>query len=295
MVNTMTRRTFVGTAAAAGACFAAGSRPFGGEPAAQAQAPAGGRPQAKAVIDSHVHLKHGDAARTEFPAKAIVEIMDKAGIDKSVVFAMSTTTKRSIEMAEEAVAQYPDRLIAYAYALPSYERPAIKELEAALAGRQFRGIKIHRGECTLAEYVIDPVLKLAGRFGVPCLIDATGNVAVAKRLAETFPENNLIFAHMGAYGTKNAEIVDSFIKLAEDHERVRLDLSGVALEAKIGEAVRKIGAGKLVWGTDGPYAHPDLVTFARTELEKVRKLPIGPDEKADILGGNIARILKMSS
>src|SRR5262249_32041650 len=151
------------------------------------------------------------------------------------------------------------------------------------------------GECTLAEYVIDPVLKLAGRFGVPCLIDATGNDAVARRLAETFPENDLIFAHLGAYRTTNARIVEAFIKLAEDHQRVRLDLSGVALEAKISEAVRRLGAGKLVWGTDGPSAHPDLVSFARGELEKIRQLPIGQAEKEDILGGNIARLLKMTS
>jgi predicted TIM-barrel fold metal-dependent hydrolase len=115
---------------------------------------------------------------------------------------------------------------------------------------------------------------------------------VAKRLAETFPENHLIFAHMGAYGTTNAKLVDSFIKLAEDHRRVLLDLSGVALETKIGEAVRRLGPGKLVWGTDGPYAHPDLVTFARQELEKVRRLPIRPDEQDQILGGNIARLLE---
>jgi predicted TIM-barrel fold metal-dependent hydrolase len=283
----------VGTVSAAGALIAAGGPPGGGQ--AAAQAPVGGRARAKAVIDSHVHLKHGDAARTEFPARVIVEVMDKAGIDKSIVFAMSTTTKRSIEMAEQAVAQFPDRLISYAYALPNYERPVIKELEAALAGRLFRGIKIHRGECTLAEYVIDPVLKLAGRFGVPCLIDAAGNLAAARRLAETFPENDLIFAHMGAYGTTNAPLVDSFIKLAEDHDRVRLDLSGVALEAKIGEAVRRLGAGKLIWGTDGPYAHPDLVGFARGELDKIRRLPIPQAEKEDVLGGNIARLLKISS
>jgi len=223
MASMMTRRRFVEAVSAAGASIAAGTS-LGRGPAA-AQAPAGGPARAQAVIDSHVHLKHGDAAKTEYPARVIVEVMDKAGIDRSIVFAMSTTTRRSIEMAEQAVAQYPDRLIPYAYALPSYERPVLKELEAALAGRLFRGIKIHRGECTLAEYVIDPVLKLAGRFGVPCLIDATGNDAVARRLAETFPEIDPIFAHMGAYGTTNARVVDAFIELAEDHDRVRLDVS----------------------------------------------------------------------
>jgi predicted TIM-barrel fold metal-dependent hydrolase len=288
MAGAINRRRFVKTVAAAGAMVAAESPPVQSRPAADDT----GRAGKQAVIDSHVHLKHGDAARTEFSARVIVEVMDKAGIDQSIVFAMCTTTKRSIEMAERAVAEYPSRLIPYAYALPHYERPVIKELEAALAGRRFRGIKIHAGECRLEEYLIDPVLKLAGRFGVPCLIDAAGNHAAAKRLAEAFPENSLIFAHMGAYGTTNAHLVDSFIRLAEDHDRVLLDLSGVALEAKIAEAARKVGAAKLVWGTDGPYAHPDLVTFARNELEKIRRLPISQKEKDDILGGNIARLLK---
>jgi uncharacterized protein len=117
-------------------------------------------------------------------------------------------------------------------------------------------------------------------------------VAVAKRLAETFPENHVIFAHMGAYGTKNPKIIDGFIQLAEDHERVLLDLSGVVLNDKIAEAARRIGARKLVWGTDGPYAHPDLVTYASQELEKIRRLPISQEEKNQILGGNIAKLIQ---
>src|SRR5262249_39619544 len=190
------RRKFLRTMASAGAFAAAGSPGLHGQATTSGPAAGPARVSSGLVVDSHVHLKHGDAARTEFPARTIVEIMDKAGIDRSIVFAMCTTTKRSIEMAERAVAQFPDRLIAYAYALPSYERPVIKELEAALAGGLFRGIKIHASECRLEEYIIDPVLKLAGRFGVPCLIDATGNQLAARRLAEKFPENHLIFAHM---------------------------------------------------------------------------------------------------
>ena len=54
------------------------------------------------IIDSHVHLKHGNAERTEYRPEEIVESMDQAGVGKSVVFAMCTTTPRSIEMAREA-------------------------------------------------------------------------------------------------------------------------------------------------------------------------------------------------
>jgi predicted TIM-barrel fold metal-dependent hydrolase len=246
------------------------------------------------IIDSHVHLKHGDAKRTEFPAQVIVSIMDKAGIDRSIVFAMCTTTKRSIEMAEDAVTRYPDRLIPYAYALPHYERPVLKELEAALRGGVFRGIKVHAGECTLPDYIIDPVLQLAGRLGVPCLIDVAGNHATAKRMAQAFPDTTLIYAHMGKYNARDPKLIDSFIEIAHDHRNVWLDLSGVELVAKIGEAVKRLGAEKLVWGTDGPYANPELVTFAKNELKKVTELAIDQAEKDKILGGNIAKVLKLS-
>src|SRR5262245_55609958 len=126
MAGAIGRRTFLRSMASTGAMIAAGSSPVRGQPAASDKAAAPSRASTGMVIDSHVHLKHGDAAKTEFPARTIVEIMDKAGIDRSIVFAMSTTTKRSIEMAERAAAEYPDRLIPYAYALPNYERPVVK-------------------------------------------------------------------------------------------------------------------------------------------------------------------------
>ncbi|MCS7238260.1 MAG: amidohydrolase [Thermoguttaceae bacterium] len=253
--------------------------------------PSAGRPPI--IVDSHVHLKHGDAARTEYSARAIVEVMDAVGIHRSVVFAMSTTTQRSIEMARQAAEEFPGRLIPYVYALPHYERPVIREIEAALDTGLFRGIKIHAGECTLAEYVVDPVLKLAGRRGVPCLIDCLGNVGVARRMAESFPDTRLIVAHMGRYLARDEKLVDQFIELAERHPNVFLDTSGVVLVRKITEAVSRLGSGRLIWGTDGPHPQPDLVAFARAELEKIRSLPITDEDKARILGRNILELLKL--
>jgi predicted TIM-barrel fold metal-dependent hydrolase len=283
MRNLMTRREALATATSAVAT--AGS--IRAALAKLPPQPAGGVP----IIDSHVHLKHGNAERTEYRAETIVRVMDEVGIDKSIVFAMSTTTQRSIEMARQAVKEYPDRLIAYLYALPSYERPVLQEMEAAFAEGTFRGIKIHAGECTLAEYVIDPVLALAGRLGVPCLIDAAGNLRAAERLAKKFPETPILFAHMGRYLTKDANLVDGFIRLAGECEKVWLDLSGVALVEKIQAAAERVGPKKLVWGTDGPHPNPNLVGYARRELDKVMKLDLGRQEKTDILGGNIAQLV----
>jgi predicted TIM-barrel fold metal-dependent hydrolase len=282
MSDHITRRTFLGAVSAAGIC-ATGS--------ALAEEP-GGKPK-PGIIDCHVHLKHGDAARTEWSADAIVEIMDKAGIDRSVVFAMSTTTARSIEMAKAAVEKHPRRLIPFLYALPSYERPVLKEIEPAISEGRFRGIKIHAGECTLSEYIIDPVLRLAGSFPVPCLIDCAGNSTVAARMAEAFPHTPLLYAHMGRYFSTDAGLIEQFIRVAEKFDNVYLDLSAVALVYKIEEAAKRLGARRLVWGTDGPYKNPDAISYARNELEKVRQLKLSDADTELILGGNIARLLNL--
>jgi predicted TIM-barrel fold metal-dependent hydrolase len=220
--------------------------------------------------------------------------MDKAGIDRSVVFAMSTTTRHSIEMAEAAVKKYPDRLIPYVYALPHYERPVIKEIEAALAGGVFRGIKIHAGECTLAEYVVDPVLRIAGKRAAPCLFDCGGNYAAAKRMAQGFPGTKLIVAHMGRYLSTDRKLIEQFIGLAEQFANVVLDVSGVVVPEMIAQAVRRIGSSRMVWGTDGPHPKPDTATFARTELDQIRQLRLSRQDTDNLLGRTILGLLAPS-
>lgn len=245
------------------------------------------------IYDSHAHLKHGDAARTEYTPEAIVETMDEAGIEKSVVFAMSTTTRHSIDMALNAAKAFPDRLIPYVYALPSYERPALSEIESALSELGFRGIKIHAGECKLAEYVVDPVLALAGERDVPCLIDFCGDIRSASRIAGKFGKTKLIVAHMGQYFSASGDQIDGFIELAEAHENVLLDVSGVALLWKVEDAAGRIGSDRLLFGTDGPHPAPDTASFARIEIDRIRMLDLGPEQQEDIFWRTIAGLLKL--
>jgi len=243
------------------------------------------------IVDAHVHLKHGDAQRTEYRAETIVKTMDEVGIDQSIVFAMSTTTRRSMEMAQEAIRMFPDRLIPFVYALPHYERVVVEELDEAISVLGFQGIKVHAGECTLSEYVSDPVIALAGKHGVPCLIDCIGRTEAVQRMAEKFPETNLIVAHLGKYLCKDECLIDRFIALAEAYTNVFLDVSGVIIPRKIKEAVHRVGAKKVVFGTDGPHKTPDTVTYARTELDKIWRLKLDPEDEKMVLGEAIAELL----
>jgi len=249
--------------------------------------------RARMIIDAHVHLKHGDAARTEYNAATIVRIMDAVGMDRSVVFAMSTSTQHSIEMAQEAVEQYPERLIPFVYALPHYERPVIKELAAALEAG-FRGIKLHIGECRLTDYIVPPVLRLAAEKDVPCLIDFGGDLATAERLSTDFPHTKIIIAHFGRYLSTDPQLLRAFVALAARLPNVWLDASGLVLPWMITEAARRIGAERILFGTDGPHSMPDLFTYAREALKQIYTLELGEEEKAMILGGAASQLLKLT-
>jgi len=244
------------------------------------------------IIDSHCHLKHGDADGTEYSADEIVRVMDEVGIERSVVFAMQTTTRRSVEMASAAVAKYPDRLIPYVYALPHYRRPVLPELKDALEGG-FRGIKMHVGECRLREHISDPVFELAAAQSAPVLIDLAGDIATARRLARDFPRTTLLIAHLGQYKCTNDALIAEFIALAEAHENVWLDASGVVMTYTIAEAVRRVGAERVLFGTDGPHCALGLVDFARYAVRQIEMLEISDADRELVLGGSLRRLLRL--
>ncbi len=243
------------------------------------------------IIDAHTHLKHGDAPKTEFTPEEIIEVMDATGMDKAITMAMCTTTRRSIEMALEAVSKFPQRFIPFVYALPSFEKVVIEEIKEAIFDLGFKGIKIHAGEYVLEDYLIDPVMKFANEHALPCLIDFMGRVNNLEHLARSFPQARIIVAHIGQYMCTDGELMDEFIRMAEKHPNVYIDISGVALAEKITEAVRRIGAGRVIFGTDGPQKVPTTIEFAKREIEKVKELPLSEEEKGLVLGGSISALL----
>jgi uncharacterized protein len=52
------------------------------------------------------------------------------------------------------------------------------------------------------------------------------------------------------------------------------------------DAVRRVGAGKILFGSDGPWLHPGL------ELAKVGALRLSARDEALVLAGNIARLMR---
>jgi len=54
-------------------------------------------------------------------------------------------------------------------------------------------------------------------------------------------------------------------------------------------AAKELGPGKLIFGSDGPELD------SRVELHKIKLLKLSADREAQVLGGNIARLLPEGS
>jgi hypothetical protein len=240
------------------------------------------------IIDAHAHVKGGDMYRRHFPAELILKCMDEAGVDRSVVFGMCMTSEEAIALTKAEVGKCPERLIGFAYALPACDRPVIRVLERAVTVDGMRGIKIHAAEFGLGAHISGPVFSLAADLGVPCLVDCLGDFGAAQELATRRPETKVIFAHLGGLGLSEAGI-DNFIALARDRENVYLDTAYVPMAWKIRDAIEQAGAQKIIWGSDGPLIHPSL------ELQKIKILGLPENEERQVLGGNIARLLRLET
>jgi predicted TIM-barrel fold metal-dependent hydrolase len=73
---------------------------------------------------------------------------------------------------------------------------------------------------------------------------------------------------------------------AERYGNIVLETSAVPYPDKIGEAVRRLGAERVIFGSDGPGCNPTL------EVEKVRLAGLSPEDERRVLAGNIVRLLE---
>jgi predicted TIM-barrel fold metal-dependent hydrolase len=120
---------------------------------------------------------------------------------------------------------------------------------------------------------------------VPVLVDVTGRPHGLHMLAPQYPDVAFVVAHLGSFWD-DWRAQQQTVDILTRYPNVYADTSGVRRFDYLAEAVQRAGAGKLLFGSDGPWLHPDL------ELEKIRLLRLPADQEARILGGNALRLLR---
>lgn len=238
------------------------------------------------IVDFHCHAGRGDLLtepwRTAAPLGRYMLRARAAGIDRTIVLPASHTNYRvaNRELAR-IVLRHPARLIGFASVHAHRDAGRVRSIvEEAMRRYGFRGIKIHGDEAQPTREVCET----ARQFNVPVLVDISGQAWHVEMFAPEYRDVNFIIAHLGSFlddFRAMQQVVDQLVR----HPNVYADTSGVRRFDYLVEAVRRAGARKLLFGSDGPWLHPGV------EITKIRLLKLHPQEQSLILGGNALRLI----
>lgn len=238
------------------------------------------------IIDCHCHAGKGDGLTgpwdTAAPLEKYLRRAARAGIDRTVVFAAfhSDYSAANREVAR-IVASRPDRLYGFAFVHPDRDRGRVHAMvKVAVERYGFVGIKVHRYDARITREVCE----VARAFRLPVLYDVMGEVSAAELLAQEYPDVAFIIPHLGSFGDDwRAQL--ALIDHVARHRNIFTDTAGVRRFDLLEEAVRRAGARKILFGSDGPWLHPGV------ELHKIQMLELNPPDEALVLGGNLLRLI----
>ena len=261
------------------------------------------------IIDAHAHIfpdkiasraADGISSFYDIPVRfdgsvgQLLEINRKAGVDRAIVQSVATVPEQVSNInnfISEQVRLHPEQLIGFGALHPDF--PDIAGETERIISLGLRGIKLHSD---FQRFNIDdpkafPIYEAAeGR--LPILFhcgDARYDYSSPKRLysvMKRFPKLTIIGAHLAGWtkwdeaaelfsgGVIYADLSSSLYALAPEHAA---------------ELIRKIGAKRVMFGTDYPMWGAD------DELERFRKLPLTAEEQEDILCRNALRLLGESN
>lgn len=241
------------------------------------------------IIDCHCHAGKGDRMtapwNTEAPIEPYLRRARAAGIDKTIVVATFHTdyNKANAEIAR-IIARYPARLIGFAYVHATRDAGRIFSMVArAVRNWGFRGIKVHGFEAMPTREVCET----ARAFRLPIFVDVISRPEVIDMLAPQYADVNFIVAHLGSY-TDNWSAHQQVVYQIARYPNVYADTSTVRRFDYIVEAIRRAGPRKLIFGSDGPWNHPGV------ELHKIQLLGLPKEREAQVLGGNILRLMRQA-
>ena len=278
------------------------------------------------IIDGHCHLLPPDfaARHTELAARdatyaalfpqpggrmadaaTLLRAMDAAAVDRAIVMGFGWTDIDIAAAANDylisAAQAHPDRLSAFASVNPAWGAPAV-----AAAVRCFDAGAVGIGELhsdTQGFDVADretmaPLLDELRRRNLPLTVHASepvghqypgkGTATPEKllALAENFPDNRIILAHLGG----GLPFYAAMPEVATALFNIRYDTAALPFLYRpdaVGAAALTAGADRILFGSDYPLLHP------RRVARHIAAAGLTPPEIAAIMGANAAAFLNL--
>ena len=239
------------------------------------------------IIDAHCHAGRGDLLtapwNTDAPLESYLRRARRAGIAQTIVFpAFHTDYAVANRELARIVARWRPRLVGFAMLHAKNDTGRVRELvREAVVRLGFRGVKIHGHDAMPTREVCEA----AREFRVPLLVDVAGKAHVIDMFAPQYPDVNFIIPHLGSFAD-DWRAHERVLEQLARYPNVFADTSGVRRFDYLVQAIKRGGARKVIFGSDGPWLHPGL------ELHKIKLLGLSADDEARVLGENVAALIR---
>jgi len=220
-------------------------------------------------------------------ASRLEDLMDEYRLDKCIV--MAPTAEYPDNKSLGAAARGHPRMLPFAVVNPNGPGGGVAELERCVSEWGMKGLKLQPQR---HGYDVDgnaPIrlMECAQRLGLPVSIHS-GNQSCLPwqvgHLARKFPTVPVIMNHMGF-----RYYVDGAINVAMETPNIYLDTVLVSMPGYLNMAVSKVGADRVIYGSDFPTGYPASMIAA------IKAVNLSPEDEALVMGGTLARIMKISS
>lgn len=204
--------------------------------------------------------------------ESVSEYMAANNIDVGIVFHQDNALVRETVTGKE-------NLYALYWANPK-SGDAVREAREYLEHPSFLGMKLHP---LLDGYHPDepfvwPLIELLIEKDLPVLIHCGTPIFTLpwsiEELARRYPEGKFVLGHMGH---TNIVYIDGAIDVAERNSNIWLETSGMPMSSKIREAVNRVGADRVMYGSDAPFHEPQV------EQLKVKLAGLNEEESEQVM------------
>ncbi|MGQ9494508.1 MAG: amidohydrolase family protein [Anaerolineae bacterium] len=238
------------------------------------------------IIDCEVYNVTKPLAGKSFGLPGLLQLAREAGVDRTVLMPDGGIRPDNHGLAEMVTAspEAREHFVLCAWLNPHFGEEAVRELEIAVKEWGFRGLKLmptHHNFRAVSQ-VPYPLMRKAEELKIPVSIHSGTFFCYPLEimvLADAFPNVPVIMDHMG-YRYYVAEAIAA----ARRATNVYLATTAVMEPHWIRQAVRELGAERVLFGSNAPHVWPT------TQLLVIHQAELTEAEEKQILGENAARL-----
>lgn len=240
------------------------------------------------AVDIRINYVEHDLLGRPFGSNGILASMDKYRIDNAILIsghAVACNFREGNAQLLEAIKDN-NRLYGYIVVNPNYPEESIEEIRNLGGNRKMVALALFSGAFRPYPTFDDceEILNAYRRYVKPVLLYVPHAEAVeaAKEIAAKFPTIQFVFGSMGGADWKAALNIGKLLN-------VHMETSGSFDVEKIEEAVARIGAHRILFGSDLPISDP------ASEIALIRASNISKDAMIKIFNQNAVRLFRLQT